>query len=59
MTFENLTEVQLVKSLRSTSDQLVTLSEKLKPMIGEYDKLKEEFNDIQEELTRRMEQEDG
>jgi|APSaa5957512622_1039677.scaffolds.fasta_scaffold131722_3 regulator of replication initiation timing len=58
MSFENLTESQLVDSLRSVSDQLIAMTERLKPMIDEYDKLKVEFNSIQEELTIRLENED-
>jgi len=59
MSFENLTEDQLVNSLRTTTDQLILISGKLEPLIVEYDKLKEEFNSIQEELQSRLGSTDG
>ena len=59
MSFENLTEDHLVNSLRTTTDQLILISGKLEPLIVEYDKLKEEFNSIQEELQSRLGSTDG
>ena len=58
MSLEKLTDDQLVKSLRSTSDQLIELTKILSPLVAEYDKLKVEFNETQNELTHRREAKD-